>query len=118
MRKLFLSVALFAFTFTILSAQEDYEAQRSQPKKTPLEIVKKVYPSTAKIVRINDVWNKAVDKRGKLQGYVLNSTEYGKDIRGFKGPVPVLVVTDKSQKIKNVSILDNHETPRFLSRAA
>lgn len=114
MRKLILSLALLLFMFCGISAQE----VNHSPKESPLEIVKKTYPSTTKIVKINDVWNKAVDSRGKLLGYVFNSSEYGKDIRGFRGPVPILIVTDKNQKIRKVTAFNNNETPKYLSKVA
>lgn len=57
-------------------------------------------------------------KKGKVLGYAVNSTDYTKDVRGFRGPVPVLIVTDKAQKVKKVAILENHETPQYLSKIA
>lgn len=114
MKKLILSFALMIFTYCGISAQESNHS----PKESPLEIVKKTYPSATKIVKINDIWNKAVDKRGKVLGYVFNSSEYGKDIRGFRGPVPILIVTDKNQKIRKVTAFNNNETPKYLSKVA
>ena len=114
MRKLILSLALIIFVFCGASAQETNHS----PKESPLEIVKKTYPSATKIVRINSVWNKTVDSKGKLLGYVFDSSEYGKDIRGFKGPVPTLIITDKNQKIRKVVAFNNNETPKYLSKVA
>lgn len=47
----------------------------------------------------------------------VNTTELGKDIEGFKGPVPLEVSVVKG-RIADIKILDNIETPRFLARAA
>jgi uncharacterized protein with FMN-binding domain len=118
MKKFGLSIAALMFVFCLAFAQGEGGGQPAPKAATPLEIVKKVYPATTKIVKINNVWNKAVDKKGKLLGYVLNSTEYSKDIRGFRGPVPVVVVTDKAQKIRKIAALGNHETPAYFKRAA
>lgn len=123
MKKLGLSIALVMLVCCMtLFAQGEMQGEQHQQQtfksESPLQIVKKVYPTTTKIVKINNVWNKAVDKKGKLLGYVLNSTEYTKNVRGFRGPVPVLVITDKNQKIRKVAALSNQETPRYLSKAA
>lgn len=53
---------------------------------------------------------------GRQKQVVVNTTESGKDIKGFKGPVPV-EVTFIGGKITKVTVLPNHETPRFLQRA-
>lgn len=118
MKKFGLSIAALMFVFCLAFAQGEGGGQPAPKAATPLEIVKKVYPTATKIVKINNVWNKAVDNKGKLLGYVLNSTEYSKDIRGFRGPVPVVVVTDKAQKIRKVAALGNHETPAYFKKAA
>ncbi len=118
MKKIILSVTLALFAFCGTFAQRDGGRMPQQKAASPLEIVQKVYPSATKIVTINDVWSKAVDKKGKVLGYAVNSTDYTKDVRGFRGPVPVLIVTDKAQKVKKVAILENHETPQYLSKIA
>jgi uncharacterized protein with FMN-binding domain len=118
MRKLILSIAVALFTFSGVFSQRGGVHEAQQQADSPLKIVKKVYPSATKIVTINNIWSKAVDKRGKVLGYTINSTKYTQDVRGFKGPVPVLIVTDKSQRVKKVALLENHETPQYLSKIA
>jgi Na+-translocating ferredoxin:NAD+ oxidoreductase RnfG subunit len=115
MKKSILNIALLLLIFCSISAQEDYNSPQRKTT-SPLTIVKSVYPSTSKLVKINAIWNKAVDKKGKILGYVFNSTEYGKGISGFGGPVPTLVVTDKSQKIKKVAIIKSSETQQYLQK--
>ena len=46
----------------------------------------------------------------------MDTTVPGADVIGYKGPVPLQVVVLKG-KIAEIRILDNQETPRFLSRA-
>lgn len=41
----------------------------------------------------------------------------GKDVKGFRGPVP-MVVSVTGGRISDIKILDNNETPRFLNKAA
>jgi len=61
------------------------------------------------------IWSVKVGK--KQMGHVVNSTNYAKDVRGFKGTTPVLVYIDKSKKVKKVAALQNVETPNFFSAA-
>lgn len=46
---------------------------------------------------------------------VINTTEIGKDIIGFNGPVPVEIFVSQGRVVK-VNALPNSETPRFFAR--
>lgn len=48
---------------------------------------------------------------------VINTTEAGKDITGYNGPVPLLIYVS-GQQIDSVSALPNQETPDFFKRAS
>ena len=48
--------------------------------------------------------------------YIINTTQLGKDIIGYGGPVP-LEITVKNGKIKSVKALGNAETPDFFDQA-
>jgi len=54
---------------------------------------------------------------GKVPDQVIDTSEMGKDIIGYKGPVPVQV-TIKDGKVESVVALENQETPKFFDRAA
>lgn len=45
----------------------------------------------------------------------INTTEISKNVRGYAGPVPLLITLEKG-KIKNIRLLPNRETPRYLRR--
>lgn len=90
------------------------EPQRK--KDSPVDTVKTVLPKVSAIKPINEVWNKAVDAKGNLLGYVFNSEKYGVDIFGYYEDVPTLVVTDKNHKILKVSVINSYETEDYLRR--
>lgn len=48
--------------------------------------------------------------------YVVNTTETGKDIRGFGGPTPLEVTISKDGKIEKITALQNSETPDFFKK--
>ncbi|MGL4852839.1 MAG: FMN-binding protein [Phocaeicola sp.] len=105
---------LFATLF--ITAQAPKRSRRVPERKldSPLDTVKLIYPKATAIQPINSVWNKAVDNKGNLLGYVFNSEVYGIDNLGYYEDVPVLVVTDKSEKIQYVSIINSYETPEYV----
>jgi len=53
----------------------------------------------------------------KIQDQTIDTTELGKDVIGYKGPVPVQI-SIKNGKVESVIALENEETPRFFDRAA
>lgn len=59
----------------------------------------------------NETIRKATDG-----AYIINTTQLGKDIIGYGGPVP-LEITIKDGKIKEVKALPNAETPDFFEQA-
>lgn len=46
---------------------------------------------------------------------LINTASLAKNIRGYAGPTPLLITLQKG-KIKNVSLLPNVETPRYVKR--
>lgn len=98
----------------LLTAQN--KAKRGPQRKvdSPIDTVKSVYPKTSAIQPINTIWNKAVDAKGNLLGYVFNSQLYGVDNLGYYEDVPVLVITDKNQQVQRVSIINSLETPSYV----
>lgn len=46
---------------------------------------------------------------------LINTTLLTKNIRGYAGPTPLLITLQKG-RIKNVSLLSNVETPRYVKR--
>lgn len=62
---------------------------------------------------------KKEDKNMRREGdlYIVNTTEIGKDIIGFKDAVPCVVTIKSDGSIQSVQICDNNqETPKFVER--
>ncbi len=49
--------------------------------------------------------------------YVVNTTQLGKNVRGFNGPTPLMIYI-KSNKIVKIEPLQNRDTPNFFNRAS
>ena len=62
------------------------------------------------------VWSALKDSAGATLGYYAYSKPASDGIQGFNGETPLLVIFDKDQKIQSVVLLDNDETPGFVSR--
>lgn len=115
MRKLKCSLFIFCLGSLFFSVN----AKPGEPvrkKDSPVDTVKTVLPKVSAIKPVNDVWNKAVDAKGNLLGYVFNSEKYGVDIFGYFEDVPTLVVTDKNYKILKVSVINSYETEEYLRK--
>jgi hypothetical protein len=56
------------------------------------------------------------DREGQpsLIGVVFRSTEVAPGVRGYAGPVPVLVGIDREGRIAGVKLLEHHETPSYV----
>ncbi|NOU58286.1 FMN-binding protein [Marinifilum caeruleilacunae] len=46
---------------------------------------------------------------------VINTLAFSKGVYGFGGPTPLLLQIDSSNKIKNILLLENNETPDFIA---
>lgn len=115
MRKITL-LTLLLFSASMLLIAQGNRGRRAPQRKvdSPIDTVKLVHPKATAIQPINDIWNKAIDAKGNLLGYVFNSQLYGVDNLGYYEDVPVLVITDKTEKITYVSIINSLETPSYL----
>lgn len=51
---------------------------------------------------------------GATKGSIINTSAYDKGIYGYGGPLPMLLLLDEDERIKDVLLLENYETPRFL----
>lgn len=55
-------------------------------------------------------------KSGEVAGAVFITTDLPPDIKGYVGPVPVLVGMDANGVIKRLVVLENKETPYYMKR--
>ncbi len=61
-----------------------------------------------------DEWSVVLDSEGNNIGYFISTTPYLDNIRGYAGPVPVLIAADKNGYIKGTVLLPHDETPSFM----
>jgi polyferredoxin/Na+-translocating ferredoxin:NAD+ oxidoreductase RnfG subunit len=59
---------------------------------------------------------RAFDAKGGTYAVIFNTDEVVSGLRGYDGPVPVLVACDMTGRIIKVKILPNRETPEYLAR--
>lgn len=81
----------------------------------PSQIVE-VFPKCDRLTGVGDNGWIAVMHGKKLLGYVAYSKPASNGITGFKGETPLLLCFNTRQEIIAVELLDNHETPSFVSR--
>ena len=56
------------------------------------------------------------DTMSKEKGvYVINTTNLGKDVKGFNGPTPIKLYI-KNEKVERLEFLQNQETPQYYTR--
>ncbi len=58
-----------------------------------------------------------VEKNNKLVGHIFLSKDFANNIKGFRGPISILILIDPTGKLKNFSVLTSQETPYYLNRA-
>ena len=80
----------------------------------PVAEVKPYFAEAAKTVAIDTALYEVKDAKGSKLGTVLFSSPYSDDIKGFNGPTPLLITLDAEGRIKDVVLLPNEETPRFV----
>jgi len=61
-----------------------------------------------------DRWFETYDGKGNRIGYLLHSTKYAPNVRGYNGEVPLLLALDKGYTIIGIKTLPNRETGDFL----
>ncbi len=81
-----------------------------------LDVIKTVYPDAVAVEKVNNVWFKILDANKKLLGYTLSSKAYSEGIIGYHDTTPVIVITDKDQVIKKVSLLSNWESAAYTKK--
>lgn len=74
-----------------------------------VSIAMAIIPSVLLTAACSDA-NMQKDEQGN---YVVNTTELGKDVKGFAGQTPLKVTFDKNGVVVGVEALPNNETPDF-----
>ena len=89
-----------------------------QLPELPVENVKPYFAEAAKTKAIDTAFYEVKDAKGTKLGTVLYSSPYSDNVKGFNGPTPILIIMDAEDRIQNVILLDNQETPFYAQRVA
>jgi uncharacterized protein with FMN-binding domain len=78
-----------------------------------VEQAEDLYKEAARIKKNGKYFN-VYDARDKLIGYILHSGIFSPEVRGYNGPVPLLIALTKEKQIQEIHLLPNHETGDFV----
>lgn len=108
--KKFLTVLSLVFSFTVF-------ADTGTNFKSIAKIVKEKFGKTSLIEEkiYDSELSKIYNSKNEVIGYYLTTSPYGKDIIGYAGPTPILITFDIAKNVKSTDILENNETPGFIT---
>ena len=109
MKKAFILIILAVMAVAFMPFHS-FAQQRTVPEQ-----VTKIF-STASSLEAQGVWSRVLDAKGTLLGYVAYSKPASNGIQGFNGETPLMIIFDAKKTIRKVVLLDNEETPNFVSR--
>lgn len=90
----------------------------AQFPELPLSMVEPYFIGAAEVEAIDTAFYQVKDANGALIGTVLFSMPFTESVKGYNGTTPLLIALDAEDHITNVTLLPNHETPRFAERVA
>lgn len=90
------------------------QAKRVNSNGIAMEIAN-AFP-TAKSVKKEAKWTVVYNAKKEVIGYAVYSKPASDGIKGYAGETPLLIALDPNEKILSVQLLDNMETPSYLSR--
>lgn len=115
------AAAALAIFYLVKALQVLVPPANLQPAITQAD-VEKLFPTATGIEYVSSVTPKhylaySGSAEGRvLEGYAVGSSECAPDIRGYAGPVPLLVALDGRGRVLRVVALPNEETPSYVSR--
>lgn len=114
--KLFFAGLIIALsTLTFAQCTSYTPTEKDLPIET-LTSLQTAFPKAAYVELTAEATYAVKDAKGKVIGTVLLSSPYSDGINGFNGPTPLQIALDNNDKIIEVRVLDNDETPNFLKR--
>ncbi len=107
-------------TIGVMAAAGLLAMSNCSPKlpELPVADIKAYFNDAAKTKAIDTAFYEVKDAKGDKIGTVLFSSPYSDNVTGFNGPTPLLIALDSERRIKNVALLENHETPGYAKRVA
>lgn len=108
---------LILMLFTV-SISYGFGKSKKATSKEILKSIKKLNKSAVSIEKktYDDKGSEIYDGDGNIIGYYLLSSPYSDNIKGFKGDVPLVIVTNKEYQIEGIKLLPNRETPVFVNK--
>ena len=91
----------------------------SQPvyyPKLPVSDIQEYFTEATETQAIDTAYYEVKDANGKLLGTVLFSSPFADEVKGYNGSTPLLIALDAENRIMNVVLQTNQETPRFVQR--
>ena len=82
----------------------------------PLERVTPYFSDAAEVQTIDTSYYQVKDAQGEVIGTLLYSMPFAETVKGYNGSTPLAIALDAEGRIKQVVLLPNHETPRFVER--
>ncbi|MDE5611243.1 MAG: FMN-binding protein, partial [Odoribacter sp.] len=111
-----LIIYLISLNFKVANGEHCSEQTGSEISvELPLEAVKKYFPASTAIERIDDVrYDVKADQQ--VIGKLLVTTPIADDLIGYAGNVPLFLAVSNEEIILGLTLLDNSESPGFLRR--
>lgn len=107
-------VALLAVVAVGIFRTEKNEFDETLPN-IELSEVQDLFPEAQQLQFLDTAYYAVKNAEDETLGSVLLSSPYSDGIKGYAGPIPLLIGLDKDGKIVQVKMLANHETPGFLN---
>ena len=113
-----LCVIIYLISLNFKMANEEPREEQAKTELSnvvPLDAVKKYFPSSTVIEKINDV-RYDVKAGQQVIGKLLVTTPIADDLIGYAGNVPLFLAVSNEDVILGLTLLNNSESPGFLKR--
>ncbi|MBN2790322.1 MAG: 4Fe-4S binding protein [Candidatus Delongbacteria bacterium] len=119
MKKYLLKIpVIIAFIIVFILAREEVSEKFDfEANKNLIDLVKEKIPAASSIEKANypTKWSKILDKDGSQIGNFILSSPFCDEIRGYGGNIPVAIIADTDENILGLGLLNNRETPAWIS---
>ena len=108
-------VALVAVVLIRVFTTEKDCSKENLPKIELSEICD-LFPEAQQLQFLDTSYFAVKDAENEVIGSVLLSSPYSDGVKGYAGKTPLLIALDNEDKIMQIKLLANHETPGFIKR--
>ena len=77
-------------------------------------IVQSIYPDASRVQKINEFWYHVLNTNDQVIGFAMSSQPHCKEIIGYHGATPVMIITDTKGIIQKVALLSHYETLSYV----